>query len=71
MADTDKPAQPAAGGSENLQEDPVTGEKISKSECTPFPSNAAMFNMLMPRSQATDQAARGREEEGREGCKGR
>ncbi|KAF2659536.1 lysyl-tRNA synthetase [Lophiostoma macrostomum CBS 122681] len=32
MADQPPPAQPAAEGSENLHEDPVTGEKISKSE---------------------------------------
>ena len=70
MADNDKPAQPAAGGSENLQEDPVTGEKISKSECTTSSFNYAKVNMLIPRSQATNQAARSREEEGRESCKG-
>jgi lysyl-tRNA synthetase class 2 len=32
MADQPPPAQPAAESSENLHEDPVTGEKISKSE---------------------------------------
>ena len=34
MADTNPPAQPAAApeGAENLHTDPVTGEKISKSE---------------------------------------
>lgn len=34
MADTNPPAQPAAApeGTENLHTDPVTGEKISKSE---------------------------------------
>jgi lysyl-tRNA synthetase class 2 len=32
MADQQPPAQPAAESAENLHTDPVTGEKISKSE---------------------------------------
>jgi hypothetical protein len=34
MADSEKPAQPAAEGADNQHKDPVTGEMISKTECT-------------------------------------
>jgi hypothetical protein len=65
-----EPAQASAQAEDagNLHDDPVTGEKISKSERTFNRSFNKMY--IESCSQASYEAARGRSQKSRESCKG-
>jgi hypothetical protein len=67
MADSEQPVQPAAEGADNLHKDPVTGEMISKSECTRTTLMFRSKQTLMINSEASPEAARQGRQEGREG----